>query len=155
MNYDHLNADSFVLFEIAGTTYAVRSRDVRQVDMIEHITPVPHAAEIVEGVVFSRGEVVPVISLRARFKFPKIEYDLRSRLIVVNVGKRNIGLIVDAAREFKYIPDEAISLPSETLSGTSGKYIEGIATIGDRLILLLNLAEVVKTAEEIETGVEN
>jgi purine-binding chemotaxis protein CheW len=155
MNYDRLNADSFVLFELAGTTYAVPSGDVQQLEMIEHITPVPNAAEAVEGVVFSRGQVIPAINLRTRFGFPKIEYDLRSRLVVVNVGGRNIGLIVDAAREFKRIPPDAINPPSEALSATSGKYLEAIATIGDRLILLLNLAEVVKPAEEIETEVEN
>ena len=147
--------DTYVLFEIAGTTYAVRSNDVQQLEMIEHITPVPNASEAVEGVVFSRGQVIPAINLRTRFGFPKIEYDARARLLVVRVEGRNIGLIVDAAREFKRIPAEAINPPSEALSGTTGKYLEAIATIGDRLILLLNLAEVVKTAEEIETGVEN
>ncbi len=155
MNYDQINENSFVLFELAGTTYAIPSKDVQQIEMIEHITPVPNAAEAVEGVVFSRGQVIPAISLRTRFGFPKIEYDLRARLVVVDVGGRNIGLIVDAAREFKRIPAEAINPPSEALSGTSGKYLEAIATVDDRLILLLNLAEVVKTAEEIETEVEN
>ncbi|MET0753479.1 MAG: chemotaxis protein CheW [Pyrinomonadaceae bacterium] len=155
MNYDQINENSFVLFELAGTTYAIPSRDVQQLEMIEHITPVPNAAEAVEGVVFSRGQVIPAINLRTRFGFPKIEYDLRARLVVVNVGGRNIGLIVDAAREFKRIPPETINPPSETLSGTSGKYLEAIATVDDRLILLLNLAEVVRTAEEIETEVEN
>jgi purine-binding chemotaxis protein CheW len=155
MNNDLTNTDSFVLFELAGTTYAVRSGDVQQLEMIEHMTPVPNAPETVEGVVFSRGQVIPAINLRTRFGFPKIEYDLRARLVVVRVGERNIGLIVDAAREFKRIPAEAITPPAETLSGMSGKYLEGIATLDGRLILLLNLTEVVKTAEEIETEVEN
>ncbi|HVE56169.1 MAG TPA: chemotaxis protein CheW [Pyrinomonadaceae bacterium] len=155
MNNELIAADSYVLFEIAGTTYAVRSNDVQQLEMIEHITPVPNASEAVEGVVFSRGQVIPAINLRTRFGFPKIEHDVRSRLVVVRVEGRSIGLIVDAAREFKRIPAEAINPPSETLSGTTGKYLEAIATIGDRLVLLLNLAEVIKTAEEIETGVEN
>lgn len=154
MSSDQFNADTFVLFELAGTTYAVRSVDVRQLEMIEHITPVPNAVEAVEGVVFSRGQVIPAINLRTRFGFSKIEYDLRSRLIVVQVEERNIGLIVDAAREFKRIPAEMINPPPETLNGMSGKYIDGIATVGDRLILLLNLAEVVKVTEEIETEVD-
>jgi purine-binding chemotaxis protein CheW len=155
MNNEQGNADSFVLFELAGTTYAVRSGDVQQIEMIEHITPVPNSAEAVEGVVFSRGQVIPAINLRTRFGFSKIEYDVRARLVVVNVRGRNIGLIVDAAREFKRIPAAAINPPSETLSGTSGRYLEAIATLDDRLILLLNLDELVKTAEEIETEVEN
>ena len=149
------NSDSFVLFELAGTTYAVPSSDVQQLEMIEHITPVPNAAEAIEGVVFSRGQVIPAMSLRTRFGFSKIEYDLRSRLLVVRVDGRQIGLIVDAAREFKRIPAEAVSPPPETLSGMSGKYLDGIATIDERVILLLNLAEVVKTTKEIEVEVEN
>jgi purine-binding chemotaxis protein CheW len=155
MNNETAAAGSFVLFEVAGTTYAVPSDDVQQLEMIEHITPVPNASEAVEGVVFSRGQVVPVINLRTRFGFPKIAFDVRARLIVVRVGGRSIGLIADAARAFKRIPAEVINPPSETLSGTTGKYLEAIATLEDRLILLLNLTEVVKTAEEIETEVEN
>jgi purine-binding chemotaxis protein CheW len=155
MSNDMENSDSFVLFELAGTTYAVPSGDVQQLEMIEHITPVPNAAEAIEGVVFSRGQVIPAMSLRTRFGFSKIEYDLRSRLLVVRVDGRQIGLIVDAAREFKRIPAEAVSPPPETLSGMSGKYLDGIATIDERVILLLNLAEVVKTTKEIEVEVEN
>lgn len=155
MSSEQENAETFVLFEIAGTTYAVRSREVRQLEMIEHITPVPNATEAVEGVVFSRGQVIPAINVRTRFGFPKIAFDARARLIVVSVAGRSIGLIVDAAREFKQIPASAISPPSENLESTSGKYIEAIATLGERIVLLLNLAEVVKVGEEIETGVEN
>lgn len=146
MNYDASNADSFVLFELAGTTYAVRSAEVQQLEMIEHITPVPNAAETVEGVVFSRGQVIPAISLRARFGFEKIPYDIRSRLIVVSVDNRSIGLIVDSAREFKNIPPESISPPPEGLAALSGHYLEAIATVGESTILLLDLAEVVKPA---------
>jgi purine-binding chemotaxis protein CheW len=155
MNQEQSKTGFFVLFELSGTTYALRSEDVRQLEMIEHITPVPNAAEAVEGVVFSRGQVIPAINLRTRFGFPKAEYDLRSRLIVVRAGDRSIGLIADAAREFKHIPAEAVNPPPENLSGMSGKYLDGIATLDGRIILLLNLAEVVKTAEEIETEIEN
>lgn len=150
MNNGQIADETFILCEVAGTTYAVPSGDVAQLEMIEHITPVPNAQAAVEGVVFSRGQVIPAINLRTRFGFPKIEFDTRARLVVVSVGGRNIGLIVDAAREFKRIPREAINPPSENLETTSGKYLEAIATLGDRIILLLNLAEVVKVGEEIE-----
>ena len=150
MNNEPVTDETFVLFEIAGTTYGVPSRSVQQLEMIEHITPVPNASEAVEGVVFSRGQVIPAINLRTRFGFPKIGYDARSRLVVVQVEGRNIGLIVDAAREFKRIPAAAINPPADNLEGTSGKYLEAIATSGERIILLLNLTEVVKIGEEIE-----
>jgi purine-binding chemotaxis protein CheW len=155
MSNEQQNADAYVLFEIAGTTYAVRSDDVRQLEMIEHITPVPNAAEAVEGVVFSRGQIIPAINLRTRFGFPRVEFDLRSRLVVVTVEGRQVGLIADTAREFRRIPRQAVNPPSERLESTSGRYIEAIATLGERIVLLLNLAEVVKIGEEIEIEAEN
>lgn len=140
-------AEPFVLFELGGTTYAIRSRDVRHLEMIEHLTPVPDALYFVEGVVFSRGQVIPALSLRARFGFEKIPYDLRTRLIVTQIGERTVGFIVDAAREFASIPDEAILPPPEDISELSGKYLEGIARIGERIMLILNLQEILNPSE--------
>jgi len=154
MENDNRNDDSFVLFELAGTTYAIRSSFVRQLEMIEHITPVPNTPASVEGVVFSRGQVTPAISVRTRFGLPKIDYDIRSRLIVVSVDDRTIGLIVDAAREFKRIPADVIKPPSESLGNMTGDYLEGIASIDDRMILVLKLDEVVKTADEVAASIE-
>ena len=78
---------TYILFGVAGTTYAVRSDQVLHMEMVEHITPVPNAPPHVEGVVFSRGQVVPAINLRLRFGFARAPYTLRSRLIVVQVGQ--------------------------------------------------------------------
>lgn len=144
-------AESYVLFELAGTTYAVPSADVRQLEMIEHITPVPNAPEAVEGVVFSRGTVLPALSLRRRFGFPLADYDMRSRLVVVSVGDRSLGLIVDSAREFKRIAPESIAPPPDTIAETTGKYISGITSDDERLILILDLAELIKEGDEIQT----
>lgn len=145
MNTDERKADSFILFELAGTTYGLRSSDVQQLEMVEHITPVPNADSTLEGVVFSRGQIIPAISLRVRFGLEKIPYDLRSRLVVVKVDDRSIGLIVDSAREFKNIPEELMVPPPDGLAATSGHYLNAIATVGDNTILLLDLQELVKT----------
>ena len=143
------DAEPFILFELAGTTYGVRSRFVQQMEMIEHITPVPNAPPAVEGVVLARGQVIPALSLRARFGFGKIPYDLRARLMVVRSGERTIGLIVDTAREFLRIPAAAVEPPPEAITGLSGKYLEGIATINGRMILVLDLEEVIDLGESI------
>jgi purine-binding chemotaxis protein CheW len=137
------DAEPFVLFELAGTTYGVRSRFVQQMEMIDHITPVPNAPPAVEGVVLARGQVIPALNLRVRFGFQRIPFDLRSRMVVVNKGGRTLGLIVDTAREFLRIPEAAIEPPPEAITGLSGKYLEGIATIRERMILVLDLDEVI------------
>jgi len=143
------DVEPFILFELANTVYGVRSRWVQQIEMIESITPVPNSPEFVDGVVFSRGQVIPAINLRARFGFPKIPYDLRTRLIIVTTNGRTVGLIVDTAREFLSIPAEAIQPPPDGISGLSGKYLEGIASLNKRIIVILDLSEVLTSAETI------
>jgi purine-binding chemotaxis protein CheW len=147
MSNTQKDAEPFVLFELAGTTYGVRSRFVQQMEMIEHVTPVPNALPAVEGVVLARGQVIPALNLRVRFGFERIPFDLRSRLVVVSQAERTLGLIVDTAREFLRIPATAIEPPPEAVTGLSGKYLEGIATINGRMILVLNLAEVIDIGE--------
>jgi purine-binding chemotaxis protein CheW len=143
-------ADSYILFDLAGTSYGVPSRDVLHMEMVEHITPVPNASPHLEGVVFSRGEVVPAINLRLRFGFPKAATTLSSRLIIVKVDGRRVGLIVDSAREFRKITADAIQPPAEAIAGLSGSYLAGIAKLGERVVLLLDMNEVVnKTGTEI------
>jgi purine-binding chemotaxis protein CheW len=140
-------AEPFILFELAGTTYALRSRMVQQMEMIDHITPVPNAPPFVEGVVFARGQVVPAVNLRQRFGFDRIAHDLRTRLVVVTNGGRSVGLIVDAAREFVTIPADAIQPPPEAVTGLSGKYLQSIVRLGERLILVLDIDEVLNFSD--------
>jgi purine-binding chemotaxis protein CheW len=143
-------SEKFVVFELVGTTYAIRSSLVQQMEMIEQITPVPNAPPALEGAVFSRGRVIPAINLRVRFGFERIPIELRTRLVVVETNGRNIGLLVDSAREFISIRQEAIQPPIDAISGLSGKYIEGIATLDDRIILILDLNEVISLSDILD-----
>jgi purine-binding chemotaxis protein CheW len=143
---------SYILFTVAATTYALPSSEVRHMEMIEDITRVPNAPSFIDGVVFSRGQVVPVVNLRARFGFEREPFDLRTRLIVVQAGARLIGLVADAAREFVSIPPDAIQPPNEALTGMSGRYVDGIASVRDRLILVLNLDRILNFAEAQTIG---
>lgn len=135
---------TYILFGVAGTTYAMRSELVLHIEMVEQVTSVPNAPAFVEGVVFSRGQVVPVVNLRARFGFERAPIDLRTRLLVVQLQNRRVGLLADDAREFVRIPDEAIRPPGEAVAGLSGNYLEGVVTIGERIVLILDIREVVE-----------
>jgi len=141
-------ADTFILFELNAALYGVRSADVQRVEMIEHITAVPNTAPAVDGVVFSRGQVIPVINLRARFGLPRQAATARSRLIVLQVRERVVGLVVDAAREFQKIPPETVRPIQETLVGIEGNYVGGVATVKDRNVLLLDVGAVL-TLDEV------
>lgn len=141
-------ADSYILFELNNSLYGVRSEHVQHVEMFDHVTPVPNTAAAVDGVVFSRGQVIPAINLRARFGLPRQAHTPGTRLIFLRTQNRVVALIVDAAREFHRIPAETIRPIQETLVGIEGNYVEGVATVKNRSVLILDVGAVL-TLEEI------
>ena len=152
MKSEDTAAGAYILFTVAGTTYALPSGDVRHMQMADEVTRVPNAPEFVDGVVFSRGEVVPIVNLRSRFGFERTPNNLRSRLIIVQLGARQVALLADGAREFVRIPQNLVQPPHEAVAGMSGRYVEGIATVGDRLILILNLQRILSFTEPLPVG---
>lgn len=140
--------EPFILFKVAGTIYAVRSSQVQSVEMVEKITHVPNTPEFVEGVVYLRGQVVPVVNLRRRFKFDVIPYDLRSRLVVIGLDVRTIALAVDEAREFARLDPDSILPPPETLSGPDVRYLEGVISTDRGLLLVIRLSELFNFEEK-------
>jgi purine-binding chemotaxis protein CheW len=142
-------SDRYILFTVNHTTYALPSEDVAHVEMIEQVTVVPNAASFVDGVVFSRGQVVPAVNMRARFGFDRVAPDLRTRLVIVQIHGRSIGLLVDSCREFLTIPPASIHPPGEALSTAHTSYLAGIATIGERVIVLLDLETLLNSADPL------
>ena len=147
MAHESAGLTSFVLFELAGTAYVVPSQTVQQIEMVDQITPVPNSPPFVDGVVFVRGQVVPVINLRVRFGFERVPNDVKTRLIVVAHEKRTVGLLVDSAREFVSLTPQAIAPAPESVTSVSGKILAGIASLNDRIVLVLDVAELL-TSED-------
>lgn len=150
--------EPFILFELGTTIYGIPSCSVQQVEMLEKITPVPNTPSFVEGVVLSRGQVIPVINLRKRFGLQPTIHDTKTRLVVVNMDSRIVGLIVDTAREFLAIPSASIHPPPEKISTLSGQYLQGVAQMRERLILILKIEEILnytKSEKHPKTEIEN
>jgi len=139
-----IHSESFVLFELAGNTCAVRSTLVQSVETVEHVTAVPNALPFVEGLSFTRGQVIPTINLRIRVGLPRIPIYPRARMLVVRSNDRTAGMLVDSTREFISIPADAIQPPVETIAGFGVRYVERIATVGNRNVLILNLEEIIE-----------
>ena len=143
--------ETFVLCELAGATYGIPSREIAHLEMVGKITPVPNAPAFVEGVVSARGQVIPVLNLRARFGFPKVSADLRARVVVVRSGGRAVGLLVDGAREFATIPLDTIRPPPDDIAQISGDYLEGLVEVGERLVLILRTKQLLEIEVETDT----
>lgn len=142
-----MDSEPFVLFELAGSVYGIASACVRHIDMCEHVTPVPNANPAVEGIVFSRGQVIPALNLRTRFGFPRQDSSLRTRIIFAEVHDRVVGLIVDAANEFRNLPRASIHPVEQTLTGIHRRYLQAVTEVAGRLVLILDLPAVLNLAD--------
>jgi len=143
------NQQSYVLFELAGSVYGIPSQGVQHIEMFEHVTLVPNANPAIDGVVFSRGQVIPALNLRTRFGFPRLEKSLRTRIVFAKVHDRTVGLIVDSAREFQSLPADSIRPIEETLTGINGRYLKAVTKVGERLVLILDL-EAVLNVDDVQ-----
>ena len=137
-------ADAYILCDVAGTAYAVDTRDVEQLEMVGALTPVPNSPPYVDGVTSSRGKVIPVVNLRRRFGFPRVASTTRARIIVTRIEGRTIGLLVDSAREFARIPADAVQRAPEALDA-SAPYVRGVAHLGERLVLIVDVSTLLGT----------
>jgi purine-binding chemotaxis protein CheW len=139
-----------VVFELANEHYGVEISAVESIIKMQTITVVPHAPDFVEGVTNLRGSVLPVIDLRKRFCLALQEINKSSRIVVVTIEGVKVGMIVDAVSEVLRISDEAIEPPPPMVTSVDTAFITGIAKVGDRLVILLDLPRVLSLQEKTE-----
>lgn len=136
-------------FELAAEEYAVDIASVQEIVRMTTVTRVPRAPSFVEGVVNLRGKIVPVIDLRRRFGLASLEATKATRIIIVEVLGKTVGLIVDAVREVLRLGSEAIEpTPDLVTNRVDTAYFKGVGKLEDRLIILLDLNRLL-TAEEV------
>lgn len=122
---------------------------VFEVVRVPEVRRVPRAPEFVEGVAEVRKTVVPVIDLRKRFGLPQAETGPDTRLVVVGLGDQRVGLVVDDVPGVLEISAESVSAPPKILHGLKARYMEGVVRDGERLVILLNVDEVLSSDERI------
>lgn len=136
-----------VVFDLAGEHYGVDIAAVEGIIKMQAITAVPHAPAFVEGVTNLRGKVLPVIDLRKRFGLAQGQATKDSRIVVVEMAGQTVGMVVDGVSEVLRISTEAIEPPSPIVTTVDSAFIRGIAKVGERLVILLDLGKVL-TVEE-------
>ena len=124
---------------------------VESIIKLQEITKVPHAPDFVEGVTNLRGSVLPVIDLRMRFGLEEGAADSKEkRIVVVDASGSQVGMIVDSVSEVLTISDEDVKPPAAIMSTVDSAFITGIAKVGERLVILLDLSMVLTTEEKTE-----
>lgn len=139
-----------VTFNLGKEEFAVPILQIQEINRLVDITKVPKSPDFVEGVINLRGKVIPIIDLRKRFGLPQAELGKYSRVVVINMGGRMIGLIVDSVSEVLRLSESAIEPAPPIVAGIDSEYIKGLGKIEGRLLILLDLNKILSKEEKRE-----
>ncbi|WP_404452643.1 chemotaxis protein CheW [Virgibacillus necropolis] len=136
-----------IVFQLNDEEYAVSVQQVGSIERMQPVTRVPQTADFVKGVINLRGVVTPIIDLRIRFGIVPLDFQDSTRIIIVYMNDMEVGLIVDAANDVIDIPESSIEPAPEVIGTVDVDYIDGVAKLENRLLILLNLQKVLSHDE--------
>jgi len=136
-----------LVFILGGEEYAVDILKVQEIRGYVKVTAIPAAPAYLKGVVNLRGIIVPVIDMRIKFGLADPKYDSFTVVIILRVAGRVIGIVVDAVSDVvRLAPSEVKAAPALGSIVDSG-FLAGLATQGDRMILLLEIEKFLSSGE--------
>jgi purine-binding chemotaxis protein CheW len=142
-----------VIFKLGNEEFGVDILQAKEIErMVHEVTRVPRAPAFVEGVINLRGDIIPIVDLRKRFNLGNIDIAPETRIIVVEIEGSQIGMVVDAVLEVSRVPVSAIEAAPSITRGVDAYFLNGVANVSERLIILLNLERVLSVEEAQEVA---
>ena len=128
-----------ISFLIGTQEFCVDIMAVREIRGWSQATPLPHAPDFVQGMINLRGVVLPIIDMSARLGIAAGDVANRRVIIVVWIGSRMIGLLVDAVCDILTVGDDLLQPTPEVSNKTIGKYVSAVLTVDERMVCLIAL----------------
>ena len=141
-----------VTFRLKDETYGINVMQVQEVLRVTEIAPVPGAPDYVLGIVNLRGNVVTVIDTRTRFGLPTTERDDASRIVIIESEEQVVGMLVDSVAEVVELRQSEIDAAPNTGNEESSRYIQGVASRDDDLLIVVDLNKLLSEQEWSEMG---
>lgn len=142
----------YLTFTLGTEHYGLEIKHVTEIIGIQEITEVPELPEYIKGIINLRGQIIPVMDVRLRFRKPFREYNDRTCVIVVDIKGVSVGLIVDAVSEVLAIQEEEVVPPPDVARGISNRYIKGIGKAGNEVKLILDCNKLLNDEETEDLG---
>jgi len=139
-----------ISFMIGKEEYGLEILTVKEVIRIREITRIPKAPVFVKGIINLRGDVIPIIDLREKFGLEIQEYTTMTRVIIVEVDGKSIGMVVDSVSQVIRIEKDQVEPPPPLIGGISAEYLRGVGKIGEKLIIMLNIDKILTVDEKID-----
>jgi purine-binding chemotaxis protein CheW len=138
------DGSQYLSFRLGEEEYGIEILKVQEIKGYSTVTPIPNTPMYLKGVMNLRGTIVPVVDLRSKFAMAHADYNQFTVIIVVTVGEKVMGLVVDAVTDVFDIPTADIQQTPAFGGSVDARYSNGIAKAGEKLVVLLNIDRVMK-----------
>jgi len=135
-------------FMLAGEEYALDISQVQEIIRVGDWTRVPNAPEHIMGVINLRGRIIPVVDPKVRMGMKTTNRTVSSRIMVVEAGRKVLGLLVDSVSQVLRLPTRLVEDAPEEISDVDRDFIKGVGKLDGRLIILLELGRLVGVKAE-------
>jgi purine-binding chemotaxis protein CheW len=151
-NYTHGDAadgegSEFLAFTLGEEEYGIDIHKVQEIRGYEHVTRIANAPAFIKGVINLRGAIVPIVDLRIKFNLADISYDQFTVVIILNVGRRIVGAVVDSVSDVIALAGEEIKPRPEFAASFDTEYLLGLATAGERMLILVDIEKLMTSRE--------
>ncbi|WP_164215179.1 chemotaxis protein CheW [Virgibacillus sp. YIM 98842] len=141
-----------VVFLMGDQQYGISIENVLGIEKLHAITNVPETSDFIKGVINLRGDITPVLDLKQRFKLGETAYREQTRILIVTMNDMQVGLIVDAATDVMDIDSAIIEDAPQMINGVKESFLNGVAKLEDKLLILLDLEYVLNLDEVNEVN---
>jgi purine-binding chemotaxis protein CheW len=139
--------DKYLTFSLDNQLFGIEILQIREIIKPISVTRLPNAPVYILGVVNLRGEIIPIVDIKKRFGLEKIQFTSNTRIIVVEIKGKYVGLYVEEVNHVEPIKASDIEVPQEDIAGVSVNFFSGYKTIKDNILLLLELENLIAEVE--------
>jgi purine-binding chemotaxis protein CheW len=152
-----LSAGEYLTFILGTEEYGIEILKVQEIRSYETVTKIANTPDFIKGVINLRGSIVPIVDLRVRFNLASVEYNESTVVIILSFTKRTVGIVVDGVSDVLGLSQSQISAVPELVSNIDTKYLKGLGSVDDRMLILVDIEQLMTSNEMaiIETASES
>jgi purine-binding chemotaxis protein CheW len=136
-------------FTLGREEYGIDILKVQEIRGYDAVTTIANTPEFIKGVINLRGIIVPIVDMRIKFKLGEVSYDETTVVIILNFANRVVGMVVDGVSDVTMLKPEEIKPAPEFGASLDTKYLRGLGTVGERMIILVDIEKLI-TSREME-----
>lgn len=140
-------AGEYLTFRLGAEEYGIEILKVQEIRGWEQPTTIANAPEFIKGVINLRGTIVPIVDMRLKFNLGEPRYDQFTVVIILNVCGRVVGMVVDSVSDVVQLGAEQIRAAPDFSSSFDTRYITGLGTLEDRMLILVDIEKLMASAD--------